>query len=263
MFGKKSIVVCVPHGLLMDAWFVDETGNTKNVPDVSFQTLRSHYHVSRVRLLLSEDDTYIKLLLFPKGTRITRVQVIQQATEVIPEDIEDGFMDWKEISFEQDRIGVQLYVVKKAVLAPLLTLAADAKITIESCEPPSSAMARMVNQPHIPCFIVYPKDKPLYCAAVFEHSVLEVMSIDSLQSCTDYIKKQWGITIKTTVSSPPDPVLGLAAKTDITGTDADTLNIPSNQKIEHPHSAKAALISFFIVLFFIEVIGSGIWLWKK
>ena len=249
--------------MLMNAWFVDDTGRTKNIPDVSFQTLRSHYHVSRVRLLLAEDDTYIKLLIFPKNTVITRAQIVQQAAEVIPEDIEDRFMDWKEISLEHDRIGVQLYVVKKTVLEPLFKSAADAKITIESCEPPSSAMARMVNQPHIPCFIVYPKDKPLYCAAVFEHSVLEVMSIDSLQSCTDYIKKQWGITIKNTVSPPPDPVLGLAAKSDIIGADADTLNIPSNQKIEHPHSAKSALISFFIVLLFIEMIGSGIWLWKK
>lgn len=240
MFGKKKIIVCsITHtGVTTTIFSASGKGLIveKKIEGITFGSLRSQFGIKSVRLLLPEEDTYLKLLTFPKDTVITRALVTEKAKEIIPEPIVEGFMDWKQVQMGKDEVGVQVYVVKKEVLAPILSSADDAGIIVEACEPPSFAMARMASKVHEPFVLVYPPVKPEFICAVQEGKVLEVMSVDPLASLEDtkhtfidYVNRMWGIQVKAIATNMPDPVVGLASKTEITGVDMDVLNIPTEE----------------------------------
>ena len=232
-----------------------------NVYTEFFTMLRSKLKIQRVRFLLPEEDTYVKLLLFPKGAVITRQQIIQKAQEMIPETIEDGCMDWKQVSLPGGLVGVQIYVVKKSVIVPLFLGAESSGIIIESCEPPSFAMARLTTSLPEPFLLAYPTAKPEFVCAVQGGNVLEVMSIgrgESLntvkQAFVAYVAKQWGVVVRSIVTNMPDPVLGLASKTDFQGADSDVLNIPPDVEISKKHSL--AIRTGMFAILFMSIVGA-------
>lgn len=275
MFGKKSIIICVvtPERNL-DAHFVVETGKglrvEKTVSAISFQTVKQTYHGSHVRLLVSEDDVYLKLLRFPKGTIITRDMVFEKIREIIPEDITDAFFDWKEVPIGNDELGVQVFAVKQSVLAPLAKTAAISGVTIDAVESPSLAVARLTSHIKESFLLVYPPAKPQYLAAVSGGRVLEVVSVDELTSLEDakhtfvaYVKKIWGVTVTAIANDMPNPIIGLAAKQDFQGEDMDVLTIPSTTTATHPRTIPivliifgAALLVFGIAFFVIRFMGT-------
>jgi hypothetical protein len=276
MFGTKKITVCgITHTSITVTTFVSsgkglvvetkvEKACTPNAYPSFFSALRSELGVKRVRLLLPEQDTYLKLITFPKDTVVNRPLIIQKANEVIPESIVDGFMDWKQMPMTGDTIGVQVYVVKKEVLAPILTACEEAGIIVEACEPPSFAMARMAARVHEPFLLVYPQVKPEFICAVQDGKVLEVMSVDPLGSleetkhtCIAYVTKIWGITIKAIATNMPDPVVGLASKTEITGVDMDVLNIPTENTREKPKRLPLPVIIGIIIVLVLAIVFFG------
>lgn|GEM_PF-2116021 len=272
MFGKKTITVCsitkisitvstcVISGKSIEVTNQVEKACTPQAYSAFFSEIRSKLHVKQVRLLLPESDTYLKLLTFPKGTVVTRALVGEKIKEIIPETIVDGFMDWKQVQMDKDEIGVQVYVVKKEILAPILTACDEAGIEVVACEPPSFAMARMAIKVHEAFILVYPSVKPEFVCAIQDGKVLEVMSVDPLGSLEetkhtfiDYIAKTWGIAVHAIATNVPDPVIGLATKTELTGDDMDVLNIP----VEHGEKPGKRL-PFPVIIGIIVVLVVGI-----
>ena len=242
MFGKKSITVCsitrtritmtmmtlANKELVVDKR--EEKACTPNMYPVFFSALRNEFGVKRVRLLIPEEDAFVKLVTFPKGTVVARSMVIEKAKEVTAEMTVDGFMDWRQVEIAGDGVGVQIYVVKKETLAPILTACQQAGVIVEACEPPSFAMARMASKVHEPFILVYPPVKPEFICAVSGGKVLEVMRVNPLESleetkhaCIAQVATMWGIPIKAIATNMPDPVVGLASKTEYTGSAMDVL----------------------------------------
>jgi len=252
MFGKKRITVCNITRTSITVTMFSVTGKglvvDKRMEGVTFQTLRSEFGVKRVRLLFPEEDTYLKLLTFPKDTIVTRALVSEKAKEVIPEEITDECMDWKQVQIAGDSVGVQVYGVKKAVLAPILKAALDAGVIVEACEPPSFAMARMASKVHEPFILVYPQVKPEFICAIQDGNVLEVMRVYPLGSLEDtkhtfiaYVANTWGIAVRAIAINTPDPVVGLASKMELTGQDMD-------EKKRLPFPLIIGLIAFLVVI---------------
>jgi hypothetical protein len=252
---------------------VKKTFETACLPDQYasfFTTLVSQYGVKTVRILLSEEDTYLKLLTFPKNTVITRNFVLKQVKEIIPEEVDDTCMDWKYVSLGTHDIGVQVYVVKKSILLPILDAAAKAGITIESCESPAFAFCHALPSRMESSLFVYPEKQPLYIAAIQDGHVLEVVSIDSTGSAEEakqtlivYLSKMWNIEVKKMNAPVPDPVLGLAMKTELTGRDEQVLNVPRIMRDSKEEKRPSRFVLILILFFAIELIGIAVWLWKK
>lgn len=121
---------------------------------------------------------------------------------------------------------------KKVVLDTIVKTAGDAGIIVEAYEPPSVAMARMASKVHEPFILVYPPVKPEFICAIQDGNVLEVMPVDPLGSLEDtkhtfiaYVANTWGISVRTIATNTPDPVVGLASKTELTGQDMDEKKI--------------------------------------
>ena len=215
-----------------------EKACTPNMYPVFFSALRKEFGVKRVRLLVPEEDAFVKLLSFPKDTVVTRSIVIEKAKEVTAEMTVDGFMDWRQVEIAGDGVGVQVYVVKKETLAPILTACEQAGVVVEACEPPSFAMARMASKVHEPFILVYPPVKPEFVCAVSGGNVLEVMRVNPIGSieeakhaCITQVAKMWGIHVRAIATNMPDPVVGLASKTEYTGSDMDVLR-STEEKVE-------------------------------
>lgn len=122
---------------------------------------------------------------------------------------------------------------KKVVLDTIVKTAGDAGIIVEAYEPPSVAMARMASKVHEPFILVYPPVKPEFICAIQDGNVLEVMPVDPLGSLEDtkrmfieYVAKTRGITVKAIATNIPDPVMGLAMKTDIKKSEKIPLPLP-------------------------------------
>lgn len=122
---------------------------------------------------------------------------------------------------------------KEELLGPMLKTASEAGILVEAYEPPSAAMARMASHIHEPFLLVYPPVKPEFICAIQDGKVLEVQPVDPLGSLEDtkhafidYVANSRGITVRAIATNVPDPVMGLAVKTDGVTTEKKTLPLP-------------------------------------
>ena len=252
MFNNR-IAICVMTASGMTATLFLKTRKgivfEKQLEQVTFASLKNQYHITVVRMLLSENDTYLKLIELPKGVVATRDLVKDQMSMVVPEPIDDVFMDWKTVETTSDNTSVQVFVVKQSVLAPMLKSAHDAGVEITACEPPSLAVARLTKHINESFLLIYPQAKPEYLVAVAGGKVLEVASVDALHSLEDakkafvlYVKKLWGVTVTAIATDVPNPVLGLATKTDFQGSDMDVLTVPSVASAKQTRSLPIPLI---------------------
>lgn len=244
-----TIVSCTPTTVGV-AIFEDE-GQQKLIPkqrvewsatpdqyDSVFTTIKETYHVHTIRILVSEDDTYCKQILFPPGTEPTRNMVLEEAKTTIPDLLDEQFFDWKKVSNTQEGVYVQIYAVKKSVMQPMIHAAKSSGLTIESCEPPSFALARLTYTLPGISLLLYPEEKPQYLYAVQKGSVLEVFNVDQAVSVermtatfSSYTEKQWGSIPNRVPTTNLDPAVGLALKTDFEGEDKDVLNITGGSGI--------------------------------
>ena len=252
MFNNR-IAICVMTASGMTATLFVKTRNgvvfEKRIEQISFASLKKQYHITEVRMLLSEDDTYLKLIELPRGVVATRELVKEYMSMMVPEPIDDVFMDWKTVETTSDNTSVQVFVVKQSVLAPMIQSARDAGVQITACEPPSLAVARLTKHINESFLLIYPPQKPEYLVAISGGKVLEVASVDALHSLEDakksfvlYVKKLWGVTVTAIATDVPNPMVGLAAKTDFQGSDMEVLTIPSVESAKQNRSLPIPLI---------------------
>jgi len=131
-------------------------------------------------------------------------------------------------------------------------------------------MARLTKHIKESFLLIYPSAKPEYLVAVSGGKVLEVASVDALHSLEDakhafvaYVKKLWGVTLTAIATDVPNPMLGLAAKTDFEGEDMNVLTVPSVASAKQPRSTPllfiiggVALLVFVVAFFIIRLTGS-------
>jgi surface antigen len=160
--------------------------------------------------------------------------------------------------------------VKKEILAPIITACEQAGVVVKACEPPSFAMARMASKVHEPFILVYPLVKPEFVCAIRDGKVLEVVRVDPLgvleetkRTCIAYVAKMWGIPVRAIATNMPDPVVGLASKTEFTGVDMDVLNIPTeNEEKEIKRLPLPAIIALIAILV-VAIVLFSVRLWNS
>lgn len=128
---------------------------------------------------------------------------------------------------------VRILLPEQDTIDPILSSAGDAGIIVEAYEYPSSAMARMASKVHEPFLLVYPLVKPEFICAIQDGNVLEVMRVDPLGSLEDtkhtfieHVANTRGITIRAIATNTPDPIVGLAMKTDIETSEKKMFPLP-------------------------------------
>lgn len=219
----------------------------ENLADV-FNQIKQELKTNSARILLPEDKTYLKLLELAKDTSITRDLVLEKAQEVIPEILEEGYFDWKQVEADKN-LKIQFLAVSKDYLTSIQQAAQRAKLALEAFEPPSFALARLTIKETEPHLIIYKNTQIIVCAAdkgqVF--GVVTASGKSQIEKKTkelvNFVEEKWEMEIKKTVGENLDPVVGLALKEDIKGKDEKVLNlappkvavrVKEEEKVEKP-----------------------------
>ncbi|MFC1790712.1 LytR C-terminal domain-containing protein [Patescibacteria group bacterium] len=238
MFSQSKILYLAEKKLR-----VVKVGFKKNQPvvekevqkDFSTETLakvleeiKKELKTSSWRVLLPENKVYLQLLEFPVGMALTRDLVLEKAQEAVPEKLEEGYFDWKQVGADKEAIKIQVLATAKKDLVILQEAAQKAKIKLEAFESPAFALARQTAAEKEPQLIIYQN----LAVAAFQGQVFGVMLLDKstqseeeLEKFQSFIKDKWGIELKTSALEVLDPVFGLALKEDLGGKDEQVLNL--------------------------------------
>lgn len=187
--------------------------------------------IRSARILLSEERTYLKLLDFPRDTRLTRESILEKIQEVIPEKLEEGCFDWKIVGSDKDQLKIQVLAVSQDYLNSLQDAALQAQLSLEAFEPPSFALARLTKNEKEPHLIIY-QNMETIISAVYRGRILGVVIVDDqsqteakARELTEFVREKWGVKVKKTIQKKLDPFIGLALKKDIHGGDENVLNL--------------------------------------
>jgi len=198
----------------------------------AFIQIKKELKTDSVRLLLSEDKTYLKLLEFPLGIGITRDLVLEKAQEVIPEKLEKGYFDWKQIETNKQNLKIQILAVTKNYLAPIQEAAQKAKLNLEAFESPSFALARLTSAEKAPHLIIYSSSSLTILIAAYRGGVFEAITLNDRsqidkksRQLIEFVEEKWLVKIEKNIDKNLNPVLGLALKNDIKGKDEKILNL--------------------------------------
>lgn len=196
------------------------------------QQIKGQLKPAAFRVILPSSKTYLILLKFPKGTNLDKNLVLRKAQESIPEIVDERFMDWKTISENEKEIKVQVLVANKEFFDAFLMAAAQAKMPIEAYEPVSFCLARLTKNEKEPQLIIYQESAYVLLIAAFQGQVFETITVmdqkvieDKIKEFSFFVLEKWGISLKKTINQPLDPIVGLALKDDLKGSDEKVLNL--------------------------------------
>jgi len=194
-------------------------------------SLKTELKINSLRLLLDEEKTYLVLFDFPLKETLDRNTIRQKAQELIPEFLEEGYFDWKQVSQDKINVRIQILAVSKNYLLPIQQAFKKAGLTIEAYEPISFALARLTLKEKEPHFLIYYKGNQIILCAAFQGQVFEVITFtnpvliaEKTSQLAAFLKEKWQIEIRKTISANLDPVLGLAMK-NLKGKDEQVLNL--------------------------------------
>ena len=212
-----------------------------------FAQVKKEFKTDSVRLLLPENKTYLKLIEFPLGTGVTRGMVLEKAQEIIPEKLEEGFFDWKQVGADppnrrtdKKNLKIQILAVSKDYLTPIQESAQKAKLNLEAFEPPSFALARLTAAEKEPHLIICSSaniqtiTQPSLTILTASHQggVFEAITLDDRSQINkkskeliELVEEKWRVKINKTIDKSLDPILGLALKEDLKGKDEKILNL--------------------------------------
>ena len=222
----------------------------------------------KFRILLPEQKTYIKLIELPAKPLPTRQQVLEAIKTSLPEPIEDSFIDWKIINtndVNKDKIIVQVFAASPAFLKPFMIAAQSVGLKFSAFEPPSFALARLTQAEPAPHLINYKNDilTVAHQGRVFTSLNITNLKTD-LKKITDYVKKNWNLDVKKTITQKIDPIIALAIKPDIKGKDEKVLNL--NPKVLVPTAKKPSkkiALMIFILTFIVVSIATYYFFFQK
>ena len=161
MFPKKPKIIIAIRDNKLEVWQIsfkalEPVVEKKTEREFTLPTLagvltqvKQELKIDSARLLLPEDKTYLELLKLPLETSVTRDLVLEKARETIPEVLEEGYFDWRQVGTDppageagEKNLKIQVLAVAKNYLSPILEAAQEAKVTMEAFEPFSLALAR-------------------------------------------------------------------------------------------------------------------------
>ncbi|MFA6249914.1 MAG: LytR C-terminal domain-containing protein [Candidatus Shapirobacteria bacterium] len=144
-----------------------------------------------VRVLFSDDLSYVVKITIPKAIAVTRDYIGGLLKEQIPEVLSDTDWDYKQISTAGDSKVVMAFAPVKEFKDKVNTLSSKLSLTIEAIEPESVAITRH-----------------------------------------------------------PDPVIGLALKNDLSGSDDQTLNLAINRSVKRSLPPSLIFVPLLIIFLF-------------
>lgn len=204
----------------------------------AFKVVKKELRTEAIRLMLPEEKTFLRVITFPLSMGLNRELVRQKAQEVLPENIKEGYFDWREAGETATEKLVQVFAASQVYLNFVRSAAKQAGLEIESFESPSLAVARLLAQKETPVAAVLPADGIIICVcyqgAVYQSVVLEDQSDleTKLNGLKGEVKKQLGRDVAETIREGLDPIRGALMKEDLRGEDEAVLNLPSRQPEE-------------------------------
>lgn len=247
---------------------------------------------STVRILLSDDAVYTTSIIVLASEDVSRDDIKVRSQSQIPENLDETAWDYKEILIlpKQHEKMLQVVAVVNAIYKSLQTALTHVPLTIESIEPVSYAIARLLEHEKTPVVVLHAADTALLMAA-YKGLVLATQTRNTLFSPAEilefvqYVKQQFSVTpTKIVVSNTQQtldaatmknlgltaqtlhfsPAISTATKKDIVGKDAQTLNLAffMNQKTSvqptntpNTHRNRNTLLFFFMLLVFLVILG--------
>lgn len=282
MFGKKKQIVYLASGKI----FIETVTLGKNPKRETKQSFDWNYttlpqvllEVKKItggiiRLLLSEDFVYVANIAIPFNLPSEKSQIIDKVREFIPENIEETIWDYKAMLYEENpKSGQKEKIIQiEALPGSFHTLLANActqaKLTIESAEAVSIALARQLRHEENPVLVVFVPSfgSPISFLAlqglvIGSKKIENEINSDAIQAIIAYGEKHFNVTpakiifsgnieninvesfkteLLTAERATLDPIVSLAAKQDIHGKFEETLNIeiiPTAHKNQEAHT---------------------------
>ncbi len=211
-----------------------------------FDIVRKNYG-KEVRVLFSEEKSYCFKIDVPDSNNDIRKKISIRLSEIVPENPEQVYFDWKELESNKEKVSVQVFAINKEYLNEIIRAAETSGLFVEAFEPVSYALLRLTEGYKDAQLLLLTDSKPI-AVVIEDGSVLVSSSIDSfseIKSLLAYVKdrlskdvkriviaekiKKGAETLKKTLKIDVElmdlnPVIGIARKTDLRGKDAAVLN---------------------------------------
>ena len=273
MFSSSKIIVLIsPSKIQIAEVHHDKTIVIQHIQDLDWtaetlpeilQMVKKDYGTT-IRLLLSEELTYIINLIVPLDLKNPREEIRKKAEEIIPEDFSQTLWDFREMLVIKDdqqlpkQKVVQVIAIVHQYLDTIVKPFVLSGITVEAVEPVSSALARLTADYADPHFVIFRNQSTLlacfYQGLVISTEIadrqIDVARIPILDAFVrsrfsfigESIQKIIIIDSDAVIETAPfekagynvqiadlNPLIGMAMKEDIRGLDEHVLNIDLHQ----------------------------------
>lgn len=216
-----------------------------------------------VRILLSEDLTYITALTLPAESELTRDFILQKAQEIIPDDIKTTTWDYKIIpqdSTKKKEIIILVAALVKSYQQSLYPSLEQSGLAIEGIEPISYALARFSQYVSVPLVIYHQTDSALLVLAnkgelLHTHTYTLAPLQENIHHFLEECSRKYPITVqkiivssKTSIQAPStiqgikteiqllNPSISLAYKKDLNRGKNTNLNLQIFSVTETNHN---------------------------
>ncbi|MBI4079055.1 MAG: hypothetical protein HY429_02040 [Candidatus Levybacteria bacterium] len=290
MFGAKKSVIVISKTHIK-AIIVKTGARPKEVRSITYAWSRENIinvlqavkkiTGKTVRILLHDDLVYETSIAVPLQSKLERDDIQRLAQEQIPENLNQTAWDYKEmliLPVKQEKM-LQIVAVINRFYQQLNAVFAKLSFTVESAEPLSYAIARLLEHDKRPLLVLHTSDTMLLLS-VYKGLVVATQAQNMTFSQTDiakflqFLKSRFAIAPKKIVVSATGQMapsvqfnkIGLALevrqlsgavstslKQDIVGEDSQTLNLAAffNQQatqISSPRKRNMPLLTFILVL---------------
>lgn len=244
-----------------------------------------------IRLLLNDDAIYTTSIIVLASEDVSRDDIKVRSQSQIPENLDETAWDYKEILVlpKQHEKMLQVVAVVNEIYKSLQTALTHVPLTIESIEPVSFAIARLLEHEKTPVVVLHTTDTALLMAS-YKGLVLATQTRNTMFTPTDisdfvrFVKQQFFVTPTKIFASGTkqgldvaimknlglttqvfhlSPAVSTATKKDIVGKDSQSLNLAlfmNQKKSAQPmnttniHRNRNTFFLFLMFLFFLVVL---------
>jgi hypothetical protein len=254
MFDKKISIIHIKSGKFYVANVLKNKGIVKDMSEIewdedtfldAFTFLKKKSKARSVRILLSEDYSYILGVPVPKNIEQEKEYVKENIREMIPEDLGDLVWDYKSYFKTKSFTAAQAFIILNSLFKAIKVAARKNRLKVEAIESISSSLARQTKDEEEPHIIIYNGVEPVGVVAFkgFVMASVRLGAEDDDKRISNLIKiiyEDYGIKPKKAVlykakldenskfkveEKDLNPFIGLANKEDIKGKDVDVLNL--------------------------------------
>lgn len=249
------------------------------------------------RVLLSEDLSYVVSFKKESYEGDEREYVESKLSKLVPQDIAASAWDYKEVKIQDGYTYIQAYVIKKDFFDTLIRAVDESGLKIEAIEPVSLSISRILKRDEEVALVLHSDEFTtlgciiegdfVYISSHFTTPVMtkEIASLFNFVS-THFDKNPQRVILSGSIEGVDssvfinkgykvveetiNPIIGIAVKKDIGGTDPSTLNINekdievleeqnihvSKGKNRYPRIYKNTKLLVFLTFIFMVILGA-------